>query len=69
MLSWAKLFGPTLANHSYLVRDVKLGKFEFSSVATQATEILVALKKLGEPLEPKVSSLSISSLSQPRRHL
>jgi len=34
-------------------RDVKLGKMPFEDVATQATEILVALKKLGEALQPK----------------
>jgi len=34
-------------------RDVKLGKYSFADVTTQATEILVALKKLGEPLQPK----------------
>ena len=34
-------------------RDVKLGKLDFSTVSSQAAEILVALKKLGEPLEPK----------------
>lgn len=34
-------------------RDVKLGKMEFATVSDQAAEILVALKKLGEPLEPK----------------
>ena len=34
-------------------RDVKLGKLDFATVSDQAAEILVALKKLGEPLEPK----------------
>lgn len=34
-------------------RDVKLGKKEFSTVSCQAVEILVALKKLGEPLAAK----------------
>ena len=29
------------------------GKYSFADVTTQATEILVALKKLGEPLQPK----------------
>lgn len=33
-------------------RDVKLGKIEFASVSAQAAEILIALKKLGEHLEP-----------------
>lgn len=31
----------------------QLGKLEFATVSDQAAEILVALKKLGEPLEPK----------------
>ena len=34
-------------------RDVKLGKLDAAVVAEQVTEILVALKKLGEPLAPK----------------
>ena len=34
-------------------RDVKLGKLDFASVSAQAAEILVALKRLGEPLAPK----------------
>ena len=34
-------------------RDVKLGKMEFAAVSAQAAEILVALKKLGEPLTAK----------------
>ena len=34
-------------------RDVKLGKIQFESVSAQAAEILIALKKLGERLEPR----------------
>ena len=34
-------------------RDVKLGKLDFANVSAQAAEILVALKRLGEPLAPK----------------
>lgn len=34
-------------------RDLKLGKLEFAVVSPQAAEILVALKKLGEPLDAK----------------
>lgn len=34
-------------------RDVKLGKLDFAAVSTQAAEILIALKKLGEKIEPK----------------
>ena len=34
-------------------RDVKLGKLDFANVSAQAAEILVALKRLGEPLGPK----------------
>ena len=34
-------------------RDVKLGKLDFGTVSSQAAEILVALKRLGEPLAPK----------------
>ena len=34
-------------------RDVKLGKPDFAAVSTQAAEILIALKKLGETIEPK----------------
>jgi hypothetical protein len=36
-----------------LDRDVKLGKLDAAVVSEQATEILVALKKLGEPLDAK----------------
>ena len=34
-------------------RDVKLGKLERETVESMTSEILVALKKLGEPLSPK----------------
>jgi len=34
-------------------RDVKLGKLDGTTVSAQAVEILVALKKLGEPLAAK----------------
>lgn len=34
-------------------RDVKLGKLDFAAVSSQAAEILIALKKLGEKIEPK----------------
>uniref|UniRef100_A0A7S0NUA9 Beta-catenin-interacting ICAT domain-containing protein n=1 Tax=Calcidiscus leptoporus TaxID=127549 RepID=A0A7S0NUA9_9EUKA len=34
-------------------RDVKLGKVQFDDVAEQAAEILMALKRLGEPLAAK----------------
>ena len=33
--------------------EVKLGKMPFASVSAQAAEILIALKKLGEPLDSK----------------
>lgn len=36
-----------------LDRDVKLGKLDAAVCGEQAAEILIALKKLGEPLEAK----------------
>lgn len=46
--------GPALRRRlAEMDRDVKLGKLDSAVVAEQATEILVALKKLGEPLAPK----------------
>ena len=37
-------------------RDVKLGKLTRESYETMQAEMLVALKKLGEPLTPQVPS-------------
>ena len=46
--------GPALRRRlAEMDRDVKLGKLDSAVVAEQATEILVALKKLGEPLAAK----------------
>ena len=45
-------------------RDVKLGKISFDDVAIQASEILVALKKLGEPLSSKEESFLQQHMSQ-----
>jgi hypothetical protein len=44
-------------------QDVKLKKVEFAAVADQAAEILVALKKLGEPLKPKEEAFLQQNLS------
>lgn len=45
-------------------RDVKLGKISFEDVAVQASEILVALKKLGESLSAKEESFLQAHMSQ-----
>ncbi|KAL1519976.1 hypothetical protein AB1Y20_023460 [Prymnesium parvum] len=45
-------------------RDVKLGKVSFETVSSQASEILVALKKLGEKLSAKEEAFLQKHMSQ-----